>query len=75
MEIRIEQKWALEELAVALRSLERAGVSLKMPNGDMYVSGLGESSVYLDQLSSEAIEKAVKRFEEDQPVPDDADDC
>lgn len=75
MEIRIEQKWALEELAVALRSLERAGVSLKMPNGDMYVSGLGESSVYLDQLSSEAIEKAVKRFEEDQPVPEDADDC
>ncbi len=75
MEIRIEQKWALEELAVALRSLERVGVSLTMPNGDMYVTGLGESSVYLDQLSPEAVEKAVKRFEEDQPVPDNCDDC
>lgn len=76
MEVRIEHKWALEELATALEQLKSVGLSVSLPNGEMYISGLGDgSAVYLDSLTPEAVAKAVKRAEDDQPIPDGADDC
>lgn len=75
MEIRIEQKWALEELAIALHGLKAVGISLRFTNGDMAICG-SDSSVHLDDLTPEAIVKAFKRAEEDeQPLPVDAEDC
>jgi hypothetical protein len=75
MEIRIEQKWALEELADALRHLKSVGIAVVLSEGEMYLSGIADSSVILKGLSGDAVEEAVKRIEDEQPIPDNCDDC
>lgn len=75
MQIRIEQKWALEELSVALRELKAVGLSLVLPSGELWING-PDSSIYLEELSPEAIGKALRRAEQDEdPIPEDAEDC